>query len=78
MKSIEDKIYWRNFVENIIWLRKHYDFSKERMSEISGISVYELNKIEKGEVPENLSIEIVFKLSEFFSISPKDLFTDRP
>lgn len=74
MKFSKNEIQWKCFVNNIVWLRNHYEFSKERMAEICGITVTTLNKIENSEMPEELSIEIIMKVSTFFSISPKDLF----
>lgn len=76
MELHKNEMYWKNFVENIIWLRNHYKFSKERMAEISGINADMLNRIENGEMPEELSMEIIFKLSKFFSLNPKELFSE--
>ena len=72
----ENEIYWKFFVNNIIWLRKHHKFSKEKMAEILGINVEMLNRIENGEIPEELSVEIIFKISSHFSLNPKVLFCE--
>ncbi|MBQ8766255.1 MAG: helix-turn-helix transcriptional regulator [Clostridia bacterium] len=76
MELYKNEKYWKNFVKNIIWLRKHYEFPKERMAEILGINVEMLNRIENGEMPEELNMEIIFKISNFFSLNPKELFSE--
>ena len=44
------------------------------MANALNISIYALNKIERGELPEKLSIEIVFNLQKHFKISPERQF----
>ncbi|MBP3478666.1 MAG: helix-turn-helix transcriptional regulator [Oscillospiraceae bacterium] len=55
---------------NITWLRKHYGFSKRKMAKLLGIGVWSLNKIEKGELPPRLGINIVFAVQEHFNVHP--------
>lgn len=62
------------FLHNIVWLRKHYRLSKKGMAQILGISVWSLNKLENGEIPPKLKIDIVFSIQDHFGIHPKDLF----
>lgn len=62
---------------NIVWLRKHYEFSKERMAEIMGVTVDMLNEIEKGQMPEDLTVEAVLNMQDFFRIEPQDLLGKR-
>lgn len=59
---------------NIVWLRTHYEFSKERMAEILNISVDVLNKIENGEIGDDLTVEAFINAANFFCVETKDLF----
>ena len=70
-KNIHDEI--NNFINNIAYLRKN-GFSKKEMANVLNISIYALNKIERGELPEKLSVEIVFNLQKHFKISPEKQF----
>ena len=54
-KNINDDI------NNLVNLRKKNGLSKKVMANVLNISIYALNKIERGELPEKLSVEIVFK-----------------
>lgn len=47
---------WDIFVRNIIWLRKHYKIPKNKMAEILGIDIAALNKIEKNEMPDEVTV----------------------
>ena len=48
------------FLHNVIWLRKHYGLTKKAMAEKLGISLWMLNKIENGELPPGLQIDVLF------------------
>ena len=56
--------------QNIAWLRKYHRISKKRMAKLLGIGVWSLNKIEKGELPPRLGINIVFAVEKHFGIRP--------
>ena len=71
-KKIKEEI--NNFINNISYLRKKSGLSKKEMANILNISVYELSEIEKGEIPKNASIEIIFNLQKHFKISPPKQF----
>ncbi len=64
---------YKVLLDNIVWLRKHYEFSKERMADIMGISVEMLNEIESGRMPEELTVEAILNIQDFFRIEPQDL-----
>ena len=64
----------KNLLYNITWLRRHHRFSKKDMAKILGIGVNTLNKIEKGELPPHLSVDILFRENAAFGISPRDQF----
>ncbi len=63
---------WDIFVRNIIWLRKHYKIPKNKMAEILGIDIAALNKIEKNEIPDEVTVEILLNAEKFFGIPIKD------
>lgn len=60
-------------LNNIIWLRTHYEFSKEKMAEIMDISIDMMNEIENHKVPEDLTVEAILNMHKFFRIEPQDL-----
>ena len=63
------------FLKNISCLRKHNKLSKRKMAEILGIGVKSLNKIENGELPPRIGVNVFFKIEKNFGISPKNLFS---
>ena len=56
------------FLYNVAWLRKHYGLSKKEMARKMGIGVGSLNKIEKGELPPGLKIDVLFNIYKEFGI----------
>lgn len=70
----ENDIFWQNFVYNIVWLRKHHNFSEERMAEIMEIDVELLREVEQGDGADILSVDVVYKIYEYFDIAPNKLF----
>lgn len=73
MKRASETVECKNLVNNIIFLRKKYGISKKVMAEILGVCVETLNKIERGELPPRLNLEIVFNIQKYFGICPKDI-----
>lgn len=65
------------FLRNVTWVRRHYGISKKRMAELLGIGVASLNKIENGQMPERLGVEIVFRIHDLFGIPPKNQFSQK-
>lgn len=65
------------FLYNIIWLRKHYGLSKKEMAKKLGISVWMLNKIERGELPPNLKIDVLFCIRKEFGVFMSDVLSVR-
>ena len=59
----------KNFIQNVIDLRKEHGLSKKEMASIMHISVSSLSKIEKGEIPRRTMLEVVFYMSDYFDIS---------
>lgn len=67
---------WENFVHNVKWLRNHYEFSEEKMAEIMGISIELLRELEKGNKADVLSVEVVYKIHNFFGVLPNVLLEE--
>ncbi|MEG1880227.1 MAG: helix-turn-helix transcriptional regulator [Oscillospiraceae bacterium] len=64
------------FCKNIKNLRKREKLTQREMSDILGIGLKSLEKLEKGLIPARLSIETLFKASIYFKYAVKDLFSD--
>lgn len=77
MKAKSNDISWQIFVYNIVWLRKHYEFSEEKMAEIMEISVDFLKQVELGQGADELSVEVVYKIHNFFGVLPNVLMGKR-
>lgn len=73
MTNITNIFSWQIFVHNIVWLRKHYKFSEEKMAEIMKISVELFKKIELGDGADELSVEVIYKIYDFFGVRPNIL-----
>lgn len=58
---------------NITWLRKTHRFSRKKMAGLLGIRPSTLRQLEKGVLPQQLDIELLFRVQEHFGISPQDL-----
>lgn len=67
----------KNFVCNIIWLKNNYRLSKRKMAKMLGIGIKSLDKLEKGEFPLRIGVEVVFNIYKNFGVAPKDLFGQR-
>ena len=61
-----------NFAYNIVWLRKHYGISKKKMAQLLKVGLWTINKLEKGEFPPGLKIDILFTVQKEFRILPAD------
>ena len=64
-------------MQNITWLRKKYGYSKKMMAGILGIGLWSLNKIERGELPPKLSVELLITVWRRFGIYPSVMLTRR-
>lgn len=63
------------FCENIRLLRERNGLTKKQMTEIMGIGMASLNKIEKGIVPEKLKVEALLYTANYFHYAPHELFS---
>ncbi len=50
----------------------HHSLSKKKMAKILGISIASVNKIESGIMPLGLRADVLFRIQDYFSISPKE------
>ena len=62
------------FCENIVFLRKHNNYSKTKMAKLLGTSIKSLNSIENGKVPKKLGCRILDNIYINFGILPKEIF----
>ncbi len=62
------------FCKNIKYLREKHDLEKQEMADICGVDIPSLEKIEKGILPDLISIDIVINLYRHFNISPEKFF----
>ena len=76
MKKETDR-EWEIFVHNVKWLRKHYGLSRKQMAERLNISVWMLTKIERGQLPPSLIIDIFFVIQDQFGVHPAEQLTHR-
>ncbi len=60
------------FAHNVAWLRKHYGFSKSKMARIMRIGIPSLNKLERGEIPPRLGVDVLFAIQKQFGICPSE------
>ena len=61
-----------NFLDNIARLRRHHKLTKKEMAAKLNISVWSLNKMEKGELPPRLTIDVLYRIYLVFGISMAD------
>ena len=62
------------FMENVAFLRRQNKLTKKKMCEILGIGILSLNKIEKGQLPKRITVEVIFKIKKYFGINASELF----
>ncbi len=62
------------FAENVAHLRRRHGLSKKDMAKLLGIGMCSLNKLEKGEFPPRLTVEVNMRIYLYFGIYPSDQF----
>lgn len=77
MNNISVEKEMKFFLHNLLWLKNHYNFSKEKMAEILGISVKLWEEVELEKIPTSLTGDVFYKIKEFFDINPSDLINKR-
>ncbi len=73
-KTNEQQI--KTLLKNIALLRKQNSLSKKEMAHLLGIGIKSLNKIENGELPPHLGVDILFCIEKHFCIPCKNQFTE--
>ena len=77
MKNIHKDIFINIFTENITYLRKANNLSLKQMAEILNTSTYSIRKIEKGILPPRLKVDVLFKIQNYFVISPEAIVSKK-
>ncbi|PWM42694.1 MAG: hypothetical protein DBX52_00570 [Clostridiales bacterium] len=62
------------FCKNIFFLRKKYGYSQNQMASIMKVSLHTLQRIESGDVPNRLLVDVFTHLASFFNCRISDLF----
>lgn len=65
----------QQMMENITCLRKKHGLSKKQMAKILHIGVGTLNKIERGEIPPRITIDLFYCVHSYFHIDPRTLLS---
>ncbi len=73
-KKMENRREVIIFLENIKRLREEKGYSKREMAKRLKIGLYSINKIESGELPPRLSIDVLDNIEKEFKIYPADMF----
>ena len=61
------------FMSNVIWLRRHYGFSRSKMAAILKIHVSTLDKIERHSFPPRLDVHILYQIYTNFGYTPSQM-----
>ena len=67
--------YIRYFCENIKAIRKANKLTKKKMAEKLGIDKNDLSILEKGKVPDELSVDVLTKIYKHFGIKASKMFS---
>lgn len=68
MRTTNDNIM-KFLSHNVLYLRTKNDITKKEMAKILGIGITTLNKIEQGVLPPRLSVEMLFRIRDYFGVS---------
>lgn len=77
MNNISIEKEMKTFLHNLLWLKNNYNYSKENMAEILGISVEIWEEVELKKIPANLTGDVFYKIKENFDINPLVLITEK-
>ena len=67
--------YMRYFCENIKAIRKANKLTKGKMAQKLGVDKNDLSNLEKGKVPEDLSVDVLVKIYEHFGVKATKMFS---
>lgn len=65
------------FTHNIRWLRRRYGLSRRKMAQVLEIGRWSLDKLERGEIPPRMTVDILFAVQKNFGVSPSDQLSQR-
>lgn len=68
----------QTFCNNVRILRKSRKITRKEMCAALKIGMKTLNKIESGVLPPKLSCDVIYRLSVYFDVTPKELFSPLP
>ena len=63
------------FCKNIRSLRKFHKLNQKQMAEKLHIGIWSLKKIEKGQIPPQLRIDVLLYIYEHFHYTPEQIVT---
>lgn len=63
------------FTRNLVWLRKTHKLSSAQMARLLEITPQDLRLLEKGVLPQDLSVTILFRLHAQFGYSEQELLS---
>ena len=64
----------KTFLHNVAWLRKQHGLSKKVIATLLNISVKDVKQIERGIIPPDMSVAVVFQIHKHFGVRPEDQF----
>ena len=67
--------YMRYFCENIKALRKANRYSKKQMAQKLSLVKREVSSLERGKIPEDLSVDVFVKIYEHFGVKATKMFS---
>lgn len=67
--------YVRYFCENIKAIRKANKLTKGKMAQKLGVDKNDLSNLEKGKVPDELSVDVLTKIYKYFGIKATKMFS---
>lgn len=65
------------FCENFRWMRQHHGLTQKQMAQCLEISVGYVRRLERGELPPRLGVEIFLRIYRKFGISPSRQFSQQ-
>lgn len=68
---------WEIFSYNVAWLRKNHGLTTKQMAALLGIGVRTLTRIENGELPPRLMVDVFFCIQDHFRIHPAEQLSKR-
>lgn len=77
MSKKETEREWKIFVHNVVWLRKSHGLTVEEMAGLLGTSSATLRKVEDGELPPELMVDVFYNIQKHFGVEPPDQLSRR-